>query len=69
VKRTISARADGPVCIGREAVPVGVFLFRMVPVRYLITLHVEFEIIIALFTSTYICFMFPLASVPFVSQV
>jgi len=24
VKRTISARADGAVCLGREAVPVGV---------------------------------------------
>ena len=26
VKRTISARADGTVCIGREAVPVDVLL-------------------------------------------
>jgi hypothetical protein len=28
VKRTISARADGAVCIGREAVLEGVFLIR-----------------------------------------
>ena len=28
MKRTISARADGAVCIGREAVPVGVFLIK-----------------------------------------
>jgi len=28
VKRTISAMADGAVCIGREAVPVGVFLIK-----------------------------------------
>jgi len=27
VKRTISTRADGAICIGREAVPVGVFFF------------------------------------------
>ena len=29
MKRTISARADGAVCIGREAVPVGVFLIKV----------------------------------------
>ena len=38
MKRTISARADGAVCIGREAVLVGVFLIKIVPVQYLITL-------------------------------
>jgi hypothetical protein len=42
VKRTISAREDGAVCIGREAVLVGVFLI----VPHNITLFVEFEITI-----------------------
>ena len=28
MKHTISARAAGAVCIGREAVPVGVFFIR-----------------------------------------
>ena len=28
MKRTISARADGAVCIEREAIPVGVFLIK-----------------------------------------
>ena len=48
MKRTISARADGAVCIGREAVPVGVFLFKYCTsaVPHNITLFVEFEIII-----------------------
>jgi len=47
VKRTIRARADGAVCIGREAVPVGLFLIKIVLVRYLIITHfVEFEIVI-----------------------
>jgi len=48
VKRTISARADGAVCIGREAVPVGVFLIKnctsAVPQN--IMLFVEFKITI-----------------------
>ena len=38
MKRTVSAVADGAVCIGREAVLV-VFDLKIVPVRYLITLH------------------------------
>ena len=42
VKRTISARADGAVCIGREAVLVGMFLI----VPHNITLFVEIEITI-----------------------
>ena len=28
MKHTISARADGAVCSGREAVPIGVFLIK-----------------------------------------
>jgi len=46
VKRTISARADGAVCIGREAIPVGVFLIKSCTsaVPHNITLFVEFEI-------------------------
>ena len=28
MKRTISARADGAVCIGKEAIPVGVLLIK-----------------------------------------
>ena len=48
MKRTISARADGAVCIGREAVPVGVFLINNCTsaVPHNITLFVEFEIAI-----------------------
>jgi len=49
VKRgTISARADGAVCIGREAVPVGVSLTKSCTsaVPHNITLFVEFEITI-----------------------
>jgi len=48
VKRTISARADGAVCIGREAVPVGVFLIKNCTsaVPHNITLFVEFEILL-----------------------
>ena len=43
---TISARADGAVCIGREAVPVGVFLITSCTsaVPHNITLFVKFEI-------------------------
>jgi len=46
VKRTISARADGAVCIGREAVPVGMFLTKNCTsaVLHNITLFVEFDI-------------------------
>jgi len=45
VKRNISARADGAVCIEREAVPVGVFLIKNCTsaVLHNITLFVEFE--------------------------
>jgi len=48
VKHTISARADGAVCIGREAVPVGVFLIKYCTsaVPQNITPFVEFEITI-----------------------
>jgi hypothetical protein len=48
VKRTISARADGAVCIGREATPVGVFLIKICTsaVPHNITLFVEFNIAI-----------------------
>ena len=48
MKRTISARADGAVCIGREAVPVGVFLIKNCrsAVPHNITLFVEFDITI-----------------------
>ena len=48
MKRTISARADGAVCIGREATPVGVFLIKICTsaVPHNITLFVEFEIAI-----------------------
>jgi len=48
VKRNIRARADGAVCIGREAIPpVGVFLMRnrISAVPHNITLFVEFEIL------------------------
>jgi len=50
VKRTVSARADGAVCIGREAVPVGLFLIKdcISAVPHNITLFVELEIIIVL---------------------
>ena len=41
---TISARADGAVCIGREAVQVGVFLISVVP--HNITIFKEIEITI-----------------------
>ena len=43
--RTISARADGAVCIGREAIPAGVFLIKncISAVPHNITLFVEFE--------------------------
>ena len=44
MKRTISARADGAVCIGREAVQVGVFLISVVP--HNITIFKEIEITI-----------------------
>ena len=46
MKRTISARTDGAVCIGREAVPVGVFFIKdcTSAVPHNITLFVEFEI-------------------------
>ena len=46
MKRTISARADGAVCIGREAVPVGMFLTKNCTsaVLHNITLFVEFDI-------------------------
>ena len=55
--RTISARADGAVCIGREAVPVGVFLIQngTSAVPHNITLFVEFEISIV---SESICGLF-----------
>jgi len=43
VKRTISARADGAVCIGRQAIPVGVSL---ITVPHNITLFVKFKITI-----------------------
>ena len=45
MKRTISARADGAVCIGREAVPVGVFLIKNCrsAVPHNITLFEEFD--------------------------
>ena len=48
MKRTISARADGAVCIGREAIPVGVFLIKSCTsaVPHNITLFVEIEITI-----------------------
>jgi len=46
VKRTISARADGAVCIGREAVPVGVIKNCTSAVPHNITLFVESEITI-----------------------
>ena len=48
MKRTISARADGAICIGREAVPVGVFLikYRTSAIPHNITLFVELEITI-----------------------
>ena len=48
MKRTISARADGAVCIGRVAVPVGVFLVTNFTsaVPHSVTLFVEFEIAI-----------------------
>ena len=48
MKRTISARADGAVCIGREAVPVGVFLIKICTsvLPHNITLFVEFKITI-----------------------
>jgi len=48
VKRTISARADGAVCFGREAVPVGVLLIKNCTsaVPHNITLFVELEITI-----------------------
>ena len=48
MKRIISARADGAVCIGREAVPVGVFLIKYCTsaVPHNITLFVKFEITI-----------------------
>jgi hypothetical protein len=48
VKRTISARAGGAVCIGREAVPVGVFLIKNCTsaLPHNITLFVEFNITI-----------------------
>jgi hypothetical protein len=39
VKRTISARADKAVCIGREDVPVGVLLIESCTSAYLITLR------------------------------
>ena len=47
MKRTISAKADGAVCIGREAVPLGVFLIENCTsaVHHNITLFVEFEIL------------------------
>ena len=46
MKRTISARADGAVCFGREAVPVGVLLIKNCTsaVPHNITLFIEFEI-------------------------
>ena len=48
MKRTISARADRAVCIGREAVPVGVFLIKNCTsaIPHNITLFVEFKIAI-----------------------
>jgi hypothetical protein len=48
VKRTIGARADGAVCIGREAIPIGVFLIKNCTsaVPHNITLFVEVEIAI-----------------------
>ena len=47
VKRTISTRADGAVCVGREAVPIGVFLIRNCSaVPHSITLFIDFEIAI-----------------------
>jgi len=48
VKRTISARADGAVCVGREAVPVGVFFINNCTsaVPHNITPFVEFEMTI-----------------------
>ena len=48
MKRTISARADGAVCIGREAVLVGVFLIKIVPVQYLITLCFSYNLKLSL---------------------
>jgi hypothetical protein len=39
MKRTICARADGAVCIGREAVPVGVVLIQNCIIADLITLR------------------------------
>ena len=48
MKRTISARADGAVCIGREAVPVGVFSIKHCTsaVPHNIKFFVEYEITI-----------------------
>jgi hypothetical protein len=48
VKRTISAKADGAVCIGREAVPLGVFLIEncTTAVPHNTPLFVVFEITI-----------------------
>ena len=48
MKRTISARAGGAVCIGREAVPIGVFLINSCTsaVPHNIMLFVKFEITI-----------------------
>ena len=46
MKRSISARADGAVCIGREAVPVGVIKNCTSAVPHNITLFVKFEITI-----------------------
>jgi hypothetical protein len=48
LKRTISAKADGAVCIGREAVPKGVLLIKNCTsaVPHNITLFVEFDITI-----------------------
>ena len=57
MKRTISARADGVVCIRREAVPLGVFFIENCTsaVPHNITLFVEFKIIIC---SSSICGLF-----------
>ena len=48
MKRTISARADGAVCIGKESIPVSVFSIKNCTsaVPHNITLFVEFEIAI-----------------------
>ena len=48
MKRTISARADGAVCIGKESIPVSVFSIKNCTsaVPHNITLFVEFEITI-----------------------